>query len=796
MHDEKSSAAKFSDLIALTTLIALILWFCQDLIFGDQVPFFRDLGNYFYPLRFSLFESYRSAELPLWDRRFAMGFPLLAAFQSGVFYPPHFLLWVLPFFPAIRVIFVFHFLVAAGGAYALFRYWKYPCYLSIVAALLFTLGGVIVSLSNLLNHFQTAVWLPWLILSWEKALRVTSWKNFLVFAVTGAIQLLAGSPELFVMGMGLLLVDGLRVKSWQPGISYKKIVGVFLAASLLIVALTMAQLLPTAELFLQSRRQQPMHPQEVSYWSLDPLSLLSLFFLDKEVDLNVSIGTRLFFAREAAFFISYYLGAISLFGICLWFCGGSAREKVALGSLVLLSVILAFGSHTPIYPFLFTHVPIISTIRFPEKFFFLTYVLLLFAALRGLGDFLLRQERSIKVPFVVLTGICVVWVGLYLYLRLNSDLLASFISVKSDVRPLSVGHTKAIASILANVERQLVLSMAFLVVLILGRAKMIRASLCGLLLVLSVYVDLAWAHRSFLLALRPDFISESSRIMQGPDAEPNRLFYYPPVRNLHPSFVSILGRTTFAEAQALSFHDLLPNAGILYGFDYMQEMDALGRQPYTEFLLFANQLDFRRQLQLLRTFNVRYLVTLRPLPEEGITLIRQFPQYFSWLYEIKNSVPRAYLVNESVMEKSPNEVLKQLSSPSFDPTQMVVLDEKVFLQAKRPFVATAKIVRYQSQRVTIETTSNDSGILVFADSHYPGWKAYVDGREEPILRANHFFRAVVLREGEHVVEFKYEPLSFKVGSIASLVTVLFLVIISVTIFFSSRHSISNARQIG
>src|SRR5262249_39591362 len=138
--------------------------------------------------------------------------------------------------------------------------------------------------------------------------------------------------------------------------------------------------------------------------------------------------TRLFFAKEAAFFISYYLGTISLFGICLWFCRSSGREKVAVGTPLLLSLLLAFGSHTPVYPFLFTHVQIVSIVRFPEKFFFLTYVLLLFAAIKGLGNFLLHRNRSIKVPSVILTSICVVWVGLYLYLRLNPDVLASFIS--------------------------------------------------------------------------------------------------------------------------------------------------------------------------------------------------------------------------------------------------------------------------------------------------------------------------------------------------------------------------------
>ena len=64
-------------------LCFLILCFCQDLILEEQVPFFRDLGPYFYPIRFSLYESFRSGELPLWNRHMAMGFPLLAAFSQA-----------------------------------------------------------------------------------------------------------------------------------------------------------------------------------------------------------------------------------------------------------------------------------------------------------------------------------------------------------------------------------------------------------------------------------------------------------------------------------------------------------------------------------------------------------------------------------------------------------------------------------------------------------------------------------------------------------------------------------------
>lgn len=49
-------------------------------------------------------------------------------------------------------------------------------------------------------------------------------------------------------------------------------------------------------------------------------------------------------------------------------------------------------------------------------------------------------------------------------------------------------------------------------------------------------------------------------------------------------------------------------------------------------------------------------------------------------------------------------------------------------------------------------------ILTFLDSWYPGWKAYVDGKEAPILRADEQFKAVALSPGSHEVRFVFQPL--------------------------------------
>jgi uncharacterized membrane protein YfhO len=57
---------------------------------------------------------------------------------------------------------------------------------------------------------------------------------------------------------------------------------------------------------------------------------------------------------------------------------------------------------------------------------------------------------------------------------------------------------------------------------------------------------------------------------------------------------------------------------------------------------------------------------------------------------------------------------------------------------------------------------------------YPGWRAWVDNREVPVLRADYLFRAVELPAGAQRVRLLYDPLSFKIGAGLFAVTMLAL----------------------
>jgi hypothetical protein len=132
-------------------------------------------------------------------------------------------------------------------------------------------------------------------------------------------------------------------------------------------------------------------------------------------------------------------------------------------------------------------------------------------------------------------------------------------------------------------------------------------------------------------------------------------------------------------------------------------------------------------------------------------------------------------VSRTVAENNPLKVIERLASNEFDSTSEVILDHSLAIGSSGPFDAQARIADYMNLRVTIQATLNSTGVLVLADSFDPGWRAFVNGRETEILRANLFFRAVLLQPGNHLVEFRYEPRSFSLGLIVSLTTVAVLI---------------------
>jgi len=258
--------------------------------------------------------------------------------------------------------------------------------------------------------------------------------------------------------------------------------------------------------------------------------------------------------------------------------------------------------------------------------------------------------------------------------------------------------------------------------------------------------------------------------------------------DLHPNAYAFTKRP-FHETVSSVYATLIPNTGVFHGFDYMQELDALGTKPYHLFLKVAQKLPAERLYLLLGSLNVKYVNSFRALLGGAATPIGSFPEYPAWLYRINRVIPRTHVVSRMIVEEDPLRALDRLSSAEFDPLTEVVLEQALPLSANKDFNSQAKLLRYTNHHVTIQASSlNGPGILVLADTFYPGWRAYVDGKEGKILRANLFFRGVLLAPGNHRVVFRYEPASFRYGLIVTLASLLSLLIFFVKGRLAGRRS--------
>ena len=82
-------------------------------------------------------------------------------------------------------------------------------------------------------------------------------------------------------------------------------------------------------------------------------------------------------------------------------------------------------------------------------------------------------------------------------------------------------------------------------------------------------------------------------------------------------------------------------------------------------------------------------------------------------------------------------------------------------------------IRYTSDSVSFVIQTDRPGILFVSEANAPGWTATVDGNRVPVFTANYHFRAVTLQTGgRHHIEFRYRPLSVRIGAMVTLVSIL------------------------
>ena len=763
-------------LAVILGLFALTLLYFSDVLSGHLLLVERDLTSFFYPFRFIWIETARQGHFPFWNPYIKCGVPLFATIQAGVLYPLSLLYLFLPLDLAFNWTIILHFFLAAVFTYVFVRELGATIQGSLTAALALLFSGYLISVHNLLNTLISVSWYPLAMLCGCRLVKYGKLRWAVASAATLFCMLLGGGAEVVLFAFASLLILclypeilPLRIAGNSPNL--KRRLGLLGLTLIVFLGLSMVQVLPFLELYPQSHRYGGVDLQEATIWSLAPWDLI--YFLLPDL-FGKRASPDLYWEMQN-YLKTIYLGPVIFLLAGVYFVRQGKRSLPLLAALGLV-LLLALGKYTPLYPFLYKHLPLFSNLRYPAKFLFLLVFYL--CVVSGLGLDLLAKRFSEKhKPTPWYTGLQVGLIIVLAGLLLLAILFPARVLVQAQEWAGNTLDPEYLPMVLHNFKRLLLLMFFTLILVFFGLLhKLVRSGSPLLLMLLAL--DLFFGNRGFAQKLDAVSFHATTPMISTlkADADLFRFHVMPEKRDLSVITGKNYRKSHLRRKDALGYDLMMEHH--LYDIDgynvplqprYERLMSVIRNEPLPSIL------------DLLDMLNVKYVLSEIPVDIPGFSLVGG-QGGTSKLYENSNWLPRAFLVKNFQMLEGDQEFARAFIESEINFRETVLLESQPFrflTLKEQPTIPTlspaVRIVKYENNRMVLTVDTPEAALLFMSEAFYPGWKAYVDGKEEEILWANYVFRAIPVGPGSHRIEVVYQSLSFKVGLAVSLLTIFLLI---------------------
>ena len=660
--------------------------------------------------QFQPFLAYTRARLPhmpLWNPYIEGGRPFLANMQSAVFSPFSLPAYVLPFWWSLGLIGALKLWVPAFGTFRL------------ACALGQRYGGAL--LAGLVAGFglfhvvwlawplsSVWAWLPWVLLATDRAVRRPSGRALALLALAVAVQFTGGHPEtsFHVLAVATLFAL-LRGPRKLPW---------FLGGVLAGTALAAAVLLPFAELLAHSSdlaNRANRTPARTQLRFGVALALPDYWGRPTQLVSEPFIVTR-----------AFYAGALPLM-LAVLAVLRPTKERIAIAAAGAVALAVVLG----VQPF--------------------------FAIVQHIPGF--AQAHNTRLAIVTLLSIALLagW-GLY-------------------ERPRWLVIAVAVAPVIAGLARAGAYPVGAALKSAWGFADPQQRDVLPLT---SIFIWIPFAAAAVaLIWWRPRWLAAAALVLTALDLARAGMGQNPaiPVSHAETPLTPAMARLRedrFVGTGGGVIPPLTANVGMRYGlrdgrgYDYPTETryDALWRRavvkpdPLGLTLPSTQTTTTPAALHAMGLLAVKWILSPARLPLREV-----YRGDDGYVYENPFAVPRAFVVGSAL---NTNDQLAVVTRPGFDPRALAVVSTPLDLNGS----GQARIVRDDPEHVTVRAEADGRALVVLADTYFPGWKATVDGEDAPIVRTDHLLRGVVVGRGPHVIEFRYAPLSWRIGWIVSLLS--------------------------
>jgi len=701
-------------IILLSVILFSPVWLgLIDFYSGDG----SDLIPYVYGSKLLLYQTFQEIrEVPFWNPYIMFGQPIVGNLQYALFYPLNILFLFFSFFKALWLYQSVHMAIAGFGAYLLARHIGCRKNGSMVAGCLYMLNGRILYYINAgwVGYYTSICWLPLFVLASIWVLERKERHFPLAFGIIFALTLLSGTPQYAFMGFWLLLVNGI----WQIFLPQSRkdrlsLIYRLLLSGLISFLLISIQMFPAIEqTFLSSRI------------FFDSSSSIYGFHFDWSIKQWFRILFRPEFLRhDFAWELCAYIG---IGGMVLSFLGLFVSKKGFKYVLIwgIIPWLFSMGTALPPFDLLLKHLPGMSMLTNPSRFFIFSILILCVFAGSGfeyIVDFTGKKR--------------------YVLLFLSVAALGLFLS-GFNILPYGQDTT------LLNVRYFGAMICFFLLA---GLCLWKRFQIIQMIFICFLIVDPTLvASNGILTGYHKKDLKPPLKIIQAIKEHPG------PVRigsiqpdSLRAYRLTPLGDWIFIQNKIGRAGGYEPLA-MLNTLNFLTKLD--GTRSISETMWAFRLFDFARP-DYYDIAGITHLITFKPIMNSRLKFKTQdtitMPNFCgSWwrekpvyLYENVNVLPRAFFLSEGSKGRMSPVGMKFVSPDR----------RYIYIHTKQP------------------------GTIIISESFHPGWIAKEKDKTIPVKPFMDTFISFQIPEGEHQIRLEFAPRSFRLG-LHSTETGLFLIL--------------------
>lgn len=732
--DQKAVSASWLTLERFTALLAsLLLIMFPGVVLGWKTFFHHDYLVFGYPLANFHCECFWRGEVPFWNPLSNCGLPFMAQWNTLTLYPGALVYLLLPMPWSLNLFCLLHLILAGAGAFLLTCHWTDNRLAAGIAGLCFALNGFSQCCLVWPNTIAAVGWSPWLILLAQKAVRIGR-RRILLAALAGTMQMLTGACELIIFTW---LIAGAVVLADLVG-ERKDIarrIARFVAFGALVATMTAVQLLPFFELLQASQRGIGYGATGYSMPADGWGNLLVPLFGTSESRYGV------FFQPTQNWTTSYYAGiGVVAFAVCAWRSGHRPR-MILLCALALVGLLCASGNNGWLYPFLRRTFPMLGFMNFPVKFVVLTVFCLPLLAAAGAASLAqLPLEKTRRVMIAVASVLGALVLGLIVF-----------------EKAFPAPGTRWEVTLWNGCSR-----LAFLVATMVVFHRSLKAVLGRSRMMLQAATLLLVGLDCITLAPNQNPVMNSSILAPG---LPHEEFEPMPRMGAGRAF---LDSKTY---ETMSKSGLADSTAHIIALRLMLHMN-------------CNLLDGIAKIDGFFPLYLRDMASLKELfgkasPEKStgafdfasVMYCPDHDRHLAWRKR-KTALP-LIIGGQTAVYADGSDAMRRFFATNFIPWETVILPKS----AQTATTDTAQVVisgtQFSNNRIDFIANASGPALVTIGQAFHRNWRAFVDGRPAPLLRANCAFQAIEVPPGEHRVRLAYHDHMFLGGAILSILVLLF-----------------------